>query len=96
MAGESLSALAEGQGLTSPTESRRAKGWAGQLIDAEIGRRAIAVKPQMEIDSLEGIALLVARGLGVSVVTGRFQAAMEVSLVNSGPVTILLDTEKLF
>ena len=37
-----------------------------------------------------------ARGLGVPVVTGRFQAAMEVSLVNSGPVTILLDTEKLF
>ena len=37
-----------------------------------------------------------ARELGVPVVTGRFQAAMEVSLVNSGPVTILLDTEKLF
>jgi D-tyrosyl-tRNA(Tyr) deacylase len=33
---------------------------------------------------------------GVPVVTGRFQASMEVSLVNSGPVTILLDTEKLF
>ena len=45
--------------------------WAGQLIDAEIGRRGIAVKPQMEIDSLEGIALLVARGLGVSVVPQR-------------------------
>jgi D-tyrosyl-tRNA(Tyr) deacylase len=37
-----------------------------------------------------------ARDLGVPVVTGRFQTAMEVSLVNSGPVTILLDTEKLF
>jgi D-tyrosyl-tRNA(Tyr) deacylase len=37
-----------------------------------------------------------ARGFGVPVVTGRFQTAMEVSLVNSGPVTILLDTEKLF
>lgn len=31
--------------------------------------------------------------LGVSVVTGRFGAAMKVSLVNDGPVTILLDTE---
>jgi D-tyrosyl-tRNA(Tyr) deacylase len=37
-----------------------------------------------------------AREIGVPVVTGRFQASMEVSLVNSGPVTILLDTEKVF
>ena len=36
------------------------------------------------------------RGFDVPVVTGKFQAAMEVSLVNAGPVTILLDTEKLF
>ncbi len=28
--------------------------------------------------------------------TGRFQAMMEVELVNDGPVTILLDSEKLF
>ena len=34
--------------------------------------------------------------LGVSVVTGRFGAMMNVSLVNSGPVTILLDTERSF
>jgi len=34
--------------------------------------------------------------LGVSVVTGRFGASMNVSLVNSGPVTILLDTERSF
>lgn len=32
----------------------------------------------------------------VPVQTGRFGAAMEVSLVNSGPVTILLDSKKLF
>jgi D-tyrosyl-tRNA(Tyr) deacylase len=34
--------------------------------------------------------------LGVPVVTGRFGASMNVSLVNSGPVTILLDTERSF
>lgn len=28
--------------------------------------------------------------------TGRFQAMMDVELVNNGPVTILLDSEKLF
>jgi D-tyrosyl-tRNA(Tyr) deacylase len=33
-------------------------------------------------------------GLGVPVVTGRFGAAMQVSLVNDGPVTILLDTDQ--
>ena len=37
-----------------------------------------------------------ARGLGVSVVTGRFGAMMNVSLVNSGPITILIDTERSF
>lgn len=37
-----------------------------------------------------------AEALGVPVVTGRFRATMDVSLVNAGPVTILLDTERLF
>jgi D-tyrosyl-tRNA(Tyr) deacylase len=36
------------------------------------------------------------RTLGAPVATGRFQAMMEVSLLNDGPVTILLDSEKLF
>ncbi len=34
------------------------------------------------------------RSLGVSVQTGVFQADMEVELVNDGPVTVLLDSEK--
>ncbi|MDI6789422.1 MAG: D-aminoacyl-tRNA deacylase [Thermodesulfobacteriota bacterium] len=34
------------------------------------------------------------RRLGVPVATGEFQAKMEVSLVNDGPVTILLDSRK--
>ena len=36
------------------------------------------------------------RGAGLSVETGRFQAMMTVSVENDGPVTILLDSEKLF
>jgi len=36
------------------------------------------------------------RELGVTVETGIFQAMMKVSLVNDGPVTILLDSKKLF
>lgn len=34
--------------------------------------------------------------LGVQVERGRFRAHMEVELVNDGPVTILLDTERAF
>ncbi|HHL41004.1 MAG TPA: D-tyrosyl-tRNA(Tyr) deacylase [Deltaproteobacteria bacterium] len=33
---------------------------------------------------------------GVPTVTGRFGARMELSLTNDGPVTILIDTKKLF
>ena len=35
------------------------------------------------------------RALGVPVQTGVFQAHMQVELVNDGPVTILLDSEKM-
>jgi D-tyrosyl-tRNA(Tyr) deacylase len=36
------------------------------------------------------------RAQGLRCETGRFQAMMDVELVNDGPVTILLDSEKLF
>ena len=36
------------------------------------------------------------RAVGLRCETGQFQAMMEVELVNSGPVTILLDSEKTF
>jgi D-tyrosyl-tRNA(Tyr) deacylase len=36
------------------------------------------------------------RAQGVKVETGVFQATMQVSLVNDGPVTILLDSRKIF
>lgn len=32
----------------------------------------------------------------ITVATGKFQAMMDVTLVNNGPVTLLLDTEKQF
>lgn len=40
------------------------------------------------------VALLRQRGL--SVATGQFQAMMQVSLTNDGPVTFLLDSNKVF
>ncbi|HKE06464.1 MAG TPA: D-aminoacyl-tRNA deacylase [Candidatus Acidoferrum sp.] len=36
------------------------------------------------------------RKIGVTVGTGIFQAAMSVELVNEGPVTILIDSDKTF
>jgi len=36
------------------------------------------------------------RAAGVPVETGEFQAVMQVSLVNDGPVTLLLDSKKRF
>lgn len=38
----------------------------------------------------------VLRELGVTVATGVFQTTMSVELVNEGPVTILLDSDKAF
>lgn len=36
------------------------------------------------------------RAAGIKCETGQFQAMMDVELVNAGPVTILVDSEKLF
>jgi D-tyrosyl-tRNA(Tyr) deacylase len=47
-------------------------------------------------EALVEAVVAAARERGATVVTGRFRAQMEVCLVNDGPVTILLDTEKAF
>lgn len=36
------------------------------------------------------------KGFGIKVETGKFQAMMDVELINDGPVTILLDSKKEF
>ena len=46
---------------------------------------------QLYLDFIEAI-----RNYGISTASGEFQAMMEVSLNNSGPVTILLDSQKKF
>jgi len=66
--------------------------------DARQGRRpsfVAAARPEQAEPLVERV-VEAARGLGVPVVTGRFGARMEVSLVNAGPVTLLLDTAKAF
>jgi len=68
------------------------------LGDARKGRRpsfTAAAAPERAEPLLERVAQR-ARESGVEVVTGRFGASMEVSLVNFGPVTILIDTRRAF
>jgi D-aminoacyl-tRNA deacylase len=36
------------------------------------------------------------KGMGIKVATGKFQEMMDVHLVNDGPVTILVDSDKKF
>lgn len=66
--------------------------------DARNGRRpsfASAAPPQIARALYEDVVReLTASGLRVE--TGEFQAMMQVSLVNDGPVTILLDSRKTF
>jgi D-aminoacyl-tRNA deacylase len=56
----------------------------------------IAAAPPEKASALYDEFNAALRRLGVSVATGIFQAMMSVELVNEGPVTILLDSEKTF
>ena len=63
------------------------------LADCRRGRRpsfAQAAPPEQAEALYEAFVAAAARH-GVTVATGRFRAMMQVSLVNDGPVTILLD-----
>jgi D-tyrosyl-tRNA(Tyr) deacylase len=64
--------------------------------DTRGGRRPsyIQAAPPEEAKSPYEAFVGALRSLGVRVETGVFQAHMEVELVNDGPVTILLDSEK--
>ena len=66
--------------------------------DARGGRRPSyfqAAGPEMANEFYER-AVAAWRNQGIHVETGRFRTEMKVSLVNDGPVTILLDSEKAF
>jgi D-aminoacyl-tRNA deacylase len=66
--------------------------------DAREGRRpsySSAAEPRIARALYEELVAAIRRA-GVIVETGEFQAMMEVSCTNMGPVTILLDSEKRF
>lgn len=64
--------------------------------DTSRGRRpsfVLAMEPT-RAEQLFECFCAAARSLGVTVATGRFRTHMSVSLVNDGPVTLLLDTAR--
>jgi len=66
--------------------------------DARKGKRpsfSHAAKAE-EARALYETVVSLLREKGINVETGIFQADMEVSIINDGPVTILLDSRKLF
>ena len=66
--------------------------------DARGGRRPsfiTAARPE-QADTLYEALIAAWREKGIHVETGRFRTEMQVSLINDGPVTILLDSGKLF
>lgn len=66
--------------------------------DVRRGKRPsfdVAARPE-EAKRLYEYFVAKVRSAGLRCETGQFQAMMEVELVNSGPVTIMLDSEKLF
>jgi D-tyrosyl-tRNA(Tyr) deacylase len=68
------------------------------LGDARTGRRPsfiAAARPDTAVPMYEALVEKW-RSLGIHVETGVFGADMQVSLINDGPVTILLDSRRIF
>ena len=68
------------------------------LADARHGRRPDfiqAARPEVA-EPLCDLVKAIIEGKGIHVETGRFRTHMQVSLLNDGPVTILLDSRKKF
>ena len=68
------------------------------LGDCRKGRRPsfiAAARPERAKELYQSFVAEV-RGQGIGVETGRFQEHMDVELVNDGPVTVLIDSRKVF
>ena len=66
--------------------------------DARKGRRPsfTMAAPPGQAEKLYGALVLALKNMGLPVQTGVFQAMMQVSLCNDGPVTLILDSKGVF
>lgn len=69
------------------------------LADARKGRRpsySNAESPDRALPVFDGFVMKMKELYKGRIETGKFQATMDVEIINHGPVTILLDSRKLF
>ena len=96
---------APGDGSSGKRFDRSVQDVGGQVLvvsqftlaaDCRKGRRPAfdnAAPPEIARPLYESVVLALRRH-GLTVATGQFQAMMQVSLVNDGPVTLLLDSRR--
>ena len=92
---------AEGRMNRSLLDSGGTLGVVSQFTlygDTRQGRRPFfgEAAPAERAEPLIAALVAAVEGEGVPVIQGQFRAMMEVALVNQGPVTILLDSDKQF
>ncbi|MDH3760088.1 MAG: LysR family transcriptional regulator [Gammaproteobacteria bacterium] len=69
--------------------------WVGQHIAAKLQQRGIHIRESIEIDSLEAIENLVAKGFGVSIVPRRLHARINTENIVQMPFGTPVDTREL-
>ena len=97
----------EDTAVSSPHMNRSVQDVGGAVLvvsqftlagDCRKGRRPsfdAAAAPEIARPLYEEVVRSLEAG-GIRVATGQFQAMMQVSLVNDGPITLLLDSRKTF
>jgi len=66
------------------------------LVSTKKGNRPSyfrSARPEIAIPIYEQFKAQLAQALGKAIVTGEFGADMQVSLINDGPVTVIIDSK---